>query len=285
VRGSFLWRNRVMLTGGLMLLLALHLISSGVSAEGRSGRPVLVLMEVMRPVQAFQSAVGDNLREFFSDYIELVGVREDNDRLRHQIAELQAEHTRLLELEVENHHLSDLLELRDALATQAVGARVIGEDATGLSRTLILSQGSSSGLHPQMAVVSTDGVVGKLITVSLNASRVLLMDDHDSGVDAIDQRSRARGIVAGMMDDGMMMKYVDRTGDVKPGDAVITSGMDGIFPGGLLIGQVGQVSQEGPGLFLNITVTPAVDFSKLDQVLVLTEKPPQMAAADGKAEP
>jgi rod shape-determining protein MreC len=284
VRGSFLWRNRVMLTGGLMLLLALHLISSGVSPEGRTGKPAVVLMEIMRPAQAFQSAVADNFRGFFSDYIQLVGVREDNDRLRHEVAELQAEHTRLVELEVENHHLSDLLELREALAMRAVGARVIGGDATGLARTLILSQGSWAGLHPQMPVISTDGVVGKLITVSPNASRVLLIDDHNSGVDAIDQRSRARGIVAGVMDDGLMMKYVDRTGDVKPGDEVITSGMDGIFPGGLLIGQVGQVSQEGPGLFLNINVKPAVDFSKLDQVLVLTEKPPQVAA-EAKAEP
>jgi rod shape-determining protein MreC len=284
VRGSFLWRNRVVLTGGLMLLLALHLISSGVSPEGRTGRPAVVLMELLRPVQAFQSAVADNIRAFLSDYIELVGVREDNDRLRHEVAELQAEHTRLVELEVENHHLSDLLELRDALAMRAVGARVIGGDATGLARTLILSQGSWAGLHPQMAVISTDGVVGKLITVSPNASRVLLIDDHNSGVDAIDQRSRARGIVAGVMDDGLMMKYVDRTGDVQPGDAVITSGMDGIFPGGLLVGQVAQVSQEGPGLFLNITVKPAVDFSKLDQVLVLTEKP-QPVAAEAKAAP
>jgi rod shape-determining protein MreC len=132
-------------------------------------------------------------------------------------------------------------------------------------------------------VISTDGVVGKLITVSPNASRVLLINDHDSGLDALDQRSRARGIVAGAMDDGLIMKYVDRTGDVKPGDAVITSGMDGIFPGGLLVGQVVQVSQEGPGLFLNITIKPAVDFSKLEELLVLTERP--QTAANTKAAP
>ena len=136
-----------------------------------------------------------------------------------------------------------------------------------------------------MAVISTDGVVGKLITVSPNASRVLLINDHNSGLDAFDQRSRARGIVAGVMDDGLTMKYVDRTGDVKPGDAVITSGMDGIFPGGLLVGQVARVSQEGPGLFLNIDIRPAVDFSKLEEVLVLTERPPQAAVANAKAGP
>jgi rod shape-determining protein MreC len=288
VRGSFLWRNRVMLTGGLMLLLALHLISSGVSPDGRTGRPALVMMEVLRPFQAFESDLINNFRGFFSDYIDLAGVREENERLKSTLAQLQSEHTRLIELEVENHHLGDLLELREALAMPGVAARVIGGDATGLTRTLIISQGSSMGLRPEMAVISTDGVVGKLITVSPNTSRVLLISDHNSGLDALDQRSRARGIVAGAMDDGLIMKYVDRTGDVKPDDAVLTSGMDGIFPSGLLVGKVTQVSQEGPGLFLNIAIKPAVDFSKLEELLVLVERPSQAVAnttANTKATP
>jgi len=128
-----------------------------------------------------------------------------------------------------------------------------------------------------MAVISTAGVVGKLITVSSDASRVLLINDHNSAVDAFDQRSRARGIIAGVVDDGLIMKYVDRTEDVKAGDVIITSGMDGIFPRGLLVGEVVKVSQEGPGLFLNVQVKPAVDFRKLEQVLVLTQQPPQLA--------
>src|SRR5271154_3953174 len=194
-----------------MLLLALHLISSGVSPNGRTGRPALVLMEVLRPFQAFESDLTGNFHGFFSDYIYLVGVREENDRLKRTLAELQSQRTRLVELEVENHHLSDLLELREVLAMPGVAARVIGGDATGLTRTLILSQGSSMGLRPEMDVISTDGVVGKLITVSPNASRALLINDHNSGLDAIDQRSRARGIVAGEMDEGLSMKYVDRT--------------------------------------------------------------------------
>ena len=117
-------------------------------------------------------------------------------------------------------------------------------------------------------------MVGKLIAVAPNASRVLLINDHNSGLDAFDQRSRARGIVAGLLDGGLTMKYVDRTEDVKPGDSVVTSGMDGIFPRGLLVGQITRVSQEGPGLFLNIDIQPAADFRKLEQVLILTRKPP-----------
>ena len=163
------------------------------------------------------------------------------------------------------------------LSTDAVAARVIGADATEVSSTLILSEGSTDGLRRDMAVISTEGVVGKLIAVAPNASRVLLINDHNSGLDAFDQRSRARGIVAGVLDGNLTMKYVDRTEDVKPGDAVVTSGMDGIFPRGLLVGQITQVSQEGPGLFLNIDIRPAADFRKLEHVLILTQKPPQLA--------
>jgi len=204
-------------------------------------------------------------------------VRQENLVLKEQVAELEGQRTRLAELEAENRHLSDLLELREVLAMQAVAARVIGEDATELSRTLILSEGSSDGLRRDMAVISTAGVVGKLIAVAPNASRVLLINDHNSGLDAFDQRGRSRGIVTGLLDGGLTMKYVDRTEDVKPGDSVVTSGMDGIFPRGLLVGQITRVSQQGPGLFLNIDIQPAADFRKLEQVLILTRKPPQLA--------
>ena len=155
---------------------------------------------------------------------------------------------------------------------------MIGADATGLSRTLILGQGTDSGLKLGMAVVSVQGVVGKIIAASAHASRVLLIDDHNSALDAFDQRSRTRGIVAGVVDDGLIMKYVGRTDDVKPGDSVITSGLDGIFPRGLLIGSVKEVGRDAPGLFLKVSIKPAVDFRRLEQVLVITQTPPKLTS-------
>jgi rod shape-determining protein MreC len=266
-----------MLTSGLLLLLALHLLSAGVGPGARAEKPSLALMWMLKPVQNVEANIADDTTGFLRDYFDLVNVRKENADLRKQVAALEGQRTRLAELEVENRHLSDLLELRDALAVQAVAARVIGADATELSRTLILSQGSHSGLRRDLPVISTQGVVGKLIAVAPNASRVLLIDDHNSGLDAFVQRSRARGIVAGLLSGQLTMKYVDRTEDVKPGDSVVTSGMDGIFPRGLLVGQVTQVSQEGPGLFLNVTIRPAANFQKLEQVLILTQKPPALA--------
>lgn len=276
MRGSFLWRNRVLLASGALLLLSLHLLSAGVSPGARAAKPSQFLMELLRPVQVLEAALVNDSGSFVHDYFDLVNVRQQNLRLKQRLAELESQTTRLNELEVENRHLSDLLELRDALATKAVAANVIGADAGGLARTLVLSEGARDGLHHDMAVVSTDGVVGKLIAVAPNSSRVLLINDHNSAVDTFDQRSRARGIVAGVVDDGLTMKYVDRSEDVKVGDPVVTSGMDGIFPRGLLVGTIANVSREGPGLFLKVDVKSAVDFTRIEQVLVLTQKPSQL---------
>lgn len=277
MRSSFLWRNRVVLTTGALLIFALHMLSAGLRPDARASKPSVVLMWMLAPVQAFESSFTGGTASFFQDYFDLVGVRQENAQLKRELAQLQSQRARTVELEVRNRHLSDLLELRDALAMKSVAADVIGSDATGVSRTMVISEGSANGLHRDMAVLSTEGVVGKVIAVAPNASRVLLVNDHNSALDAFDQRSRARGIVAGVIEDGLTMKYVDRSEDIKPGDTVVTSGMDGIFPRGLLIGQVVRVSQEGPGLFLNVEVKAAVDFRRLEQVMILVQPPPPLA--------
>jgi rod shape-determining protein MreC len=279
VRSSFLWRNRVALTTVTLLTLALHLISSGVQPGARASKPAIALIQVLRPFQAFVAGVNGESSGFVHDYLALVGVRQENLELKRRLAEFESQHARMVELEEENHRLSALLELRDALEMKAVAADVIGSDANGLSRTLIIGDGARSGFRRDMAVIANEGVVGKLMMVAPDASRVLLIDDHNSALDAIDQRSRARGIIAGVIEDGLVMKYVDRSQDIRAGDKIVTSGMDGIFPRGLLIGAVAQVSQERSGLFLNVEVASAVDFHKLEQLLVLTQKPPELPLA------
>jgi len=232
----------------------------------------MMLMEAFKPLLLVESQMTDDASDFLRNYFDLVGVREENLRLKQRLAQLEGQQRQMAELEAENHHLADLLELRDALGTTAIAANVIGSDATGLSQTLMLSEGDHQGLRRDMAVVSINGVVGKLIAVSHDAARVLLISDHNSALDAIDQRSRARGIVAGLVEDELVMKYVDRSEDVKSGDMIVTSGMDGIFPRGLLVGTVARVSQEGPGLFLNVEVKASVDFRELEQVMILTTR-------------
>lgn len=276
MRSSFLWRNRVLLTTGTLLILALHLLTSGVRPGARASKPAVALMELLQPFQALSAGVTAGSSGVVHDYFFLVGVRRENAELRRQLAQFDSQQARIAELESENHRLADLLELREVLDTNAVAVNVIGSDANALSRTIIVGQGSRGGLRRDMAVIANEGVVGRVMMIAPDAARVLLIDDHNSALDAIDQRSRARGIIAGVIDDGLTMKYVDRSEDLRPGDRIVTSGMDGIFPRGLLVGEVGRVAREGPGLFLNVEVIPAVDFRKLEQLLVLTQKPPEL---------
>lgn len=276
MKGSFLWRNRVILTGGALIVFSLYLMTAGVRQGDRVGAPARGMLEVLRPVEAGTANFGAGLRSIYHDYLNLVHVRQENQRLIAELARVKAEQARMAELEAENRHLTELLELRDVLGADAIAANVIGSDATGVSHTLILGQGSASGLRPGMAVLSNEGVVGRIIETSPHASRVLLIDDHNSALDGFDQRSRARGIVAGMVDDGIIMKYVDRSQDIKTHDVIVTSGLDGIFPRGLLVGTVSGVHREGPGLFLVVQLAPAVSFRELEQVLVVRQQTPPL---------
>ena len=281
MKSSFLWRNRIVLTSGALLLLSLHLVSTGVHPWDRAATPEAFVMEALRPVQLGSARLVDGAIHLFRDYVDLAGVQRENQTLKEQIAQLNSERSQSAELRAENQRLTELLALKNAahdkLGLDSVAAEVIGSDATGLSRTLIIDSGADSGLKPGMAVIAHEGAVGKIIAASPHASRVLLIDDHNSALDAFDQRTQARGIVAGVPDDGLIMKYVDRADDLKPGDPIVTSGLDGIFPHGMLVGYVSSVRREGPGLFLNVNVSAAVNFRHLDRVLVFTRQPPKMS--------
>jgi rod shape-determining protein MreC len=276
VRSGFLWRNRVLLTSGVLLILSLHLISTGVHPGDLAAGPQSAFLELIRPVDAAFTRLGEGASSIVADYVDLLHVRDENARLRNELTRVKSDQAHMAELQVENQHLGELLELKNALGASAVAAIVIGSDAAGVSRTLILGSGTDDGLRPGMAVLANQGVVGKIITVSPHASRVLLINDHNSALDGFDQRTRARGIVAGLVDDGVILKYADRSQDVRIGDTIVTSGLDGIFPRGLLVGTIQSVHREGPGLFLGVRITPAVDFRELEQVLILTQPPPHL---------
>lgn len=278
-KGSFLWRNRVVLAGGLLLLVGAHFISTGVRQGRMLARPQAVVLQAVRPFALTFSRAADSTRDLIHQYLWLTGVARQNRQLRRQLAHLPAIQAQMAELQRENRELTELLDLKNALGLNVVGARVIGSDATGLASTILLDQGSRRGLKPGMAVVAQAGAVGKLVATSREASRVVLLDDHDCAVDAVDQRSRTRGIVSGVVEGGIIMRYVQRTDDVKVGDTLVTSGLDGAFPRGVLIGYVSRVERKGPGLFVHVAVKPAVDFRTLEQVLVIAQSPPVPPAA------
>jgi rod shape-determining protein MreC len=134
----------------------------------------------------------------------------------------------------------------------------------------LINKGSSDGLKTGMPVLAPPGLIGRLVDVSWHASRVLLFIDENSNIDAIVQRNRTQGIISGAGSRGLIFKYISKTQDVKEGDVIVSSGMGGVFPKGMLIGQVIHVDRQDGGLFLKINVAPFTDLSKLEEILILS---------------
>jgi rod shape-determining protein MreC len=281
---EFLRRNQVLLSSGVFLLLSFLLLSANRSGTRRYDPLGAVFLEALRPMQSVTVQTTGAFTSLWNRYLALVSVSAENDRLKARVRALEAERHRDEEIELENHRLAKLLGFREDVPSQGVTARVIGRDASGLFQTLALDRGDSDGIKAGMAVVCADGVVGRIAQTSWHASRVLLISDHNSGVDALVQRTRARGIVEGALSGACSMKYIKRDDEVDIDDVVVTSGLDGIFPKGIRIGHVSGVTKKDVGLFQVADVTPAADFSKLEEVMVMTSPPLDVNAAIDAAE-
>jgi rod shape-determining protein MreC len=227
-----------------------------------------LLLDVMAPLQRGGSYVARAVEGVWRDASALFRRRAELDWMQDRITTLEEQTVRLEELESENARLRDLLAFRERLAGEVLAAAVVGRDATGLARTLTIDRGERDGVVKGAAVLAPAGVVGQVFLASAHAARVLLITDHNSGVDAVVQRTRARGIVEGTVSEGCGLKFVKRTEDLQKGDVVVTSGVDGIFPRGLPIGELTGVDKRGQGLFQYATVRPFVDFDRLEDVLV-----------------
>lgn len=272
---AFLRRNQVLLSSFFCLLFSLYILSA--AARGRlRGDPIgPLLLALMRPLQIGAQETVAKLKEIRQGYVTLRGTASENQRLKGRIMELEAERDRLLEAEATNRRLRELLELRSHLPSGSVTAAVIGNSASTWFHSLILDKGSADGVVKGMAVVSPVGAVGQVVAVASKSAKVLLITDPHSGADVIVQRSRARGIVAGSLDSGTILKYAKRSEDVQEGDRLITSGLDTIFPKGLLVGTVTKVRKKSFGLFQYVEVSLAVDPSRLEEVLVVSAEATQ----------
>jgi rod shape-determining protein MreC len=202
-------------------------------------------------------------------YVALWAVREQNETLRQRLEALEGMTQQALELDLTNQRLEHLLALREKLGVTAVAAHVVGRSPVAWVQTVILDKGESHGITKGMAVLVPEGVVGKVMSVSAHTARVQLVADPNSGVDALVQRTRARGIAAGTIGGGCTLKYVQRGDDVQVGDQVVTSGLDGIFPKGQLIGTVARVGTKDSRMFQDVEVMLSAELSKVEEVLVV----------------
>jgi rod shape-determining protein MreC len=269
----FVRRHQVLLASLLCVLLSLYILA--LAGKGRlKGDPIgPLLLTLMRPFQIAARAVLIQVGEIEETSGRLLRVAAENEALRERIEELEAERHRLLEAEATNQKLRELLDLRSTFKQEVVAAHVIGHSASGWFYTLLLDKGGVDGVEKGMAAITPLGAVGQVVSVNSRSAKVLLIADPRSGVDVIDQRSRARGILSGSLESGPIMKYVKRSEDVLPGDSLITSGLDGIFPKGLNVGTVTDVKKAHFGLFQHVEVALTVDPSQTETVLLLRGSP------------
>ena len=266
---AFLRKNQILLSSCFCLLLSLYILTAAARGQLKNDPIGPVLLWMMRPLQMGAQATAGWFKQIQQSYATITGYRSENERLRKRVQALEVERNRLLEAEATNRRLQQLLELRSHLPPGSVTAAVIANSASGWFQSCVLDKGSADGVRKGMAVVTPLGVVGQVISVTARGAKVLLLADPNSGVDVLVQRTRTRGIVSGSLENGPILKYVKRSEDVEEGDRLITSGLDGIFPKGLMVGTVTRVRKQTLGLFQHIEVAPAVDSSRSEEVLVV----------------
>jgi rod shape-determining protein MreC len=266
---AFLRKNQVLISSCFCLLLSLYMLTA--AARGQLMRDPIgpALLWLLRPVETAAQATIDWIKGLQNSYNTLAGFRAENERLRKRVQQLEAEKNRLLEAEATNQRLQQLLAFRPHLSASIVTASIIGNSASSWFQSCLLDKGSADGVRKGMGVVTPLGVVGQVVFVSARTAKVLLLTDPSSGVDVLVQRTRARGIVSGSLEHGTILKYVKRSEDIQEGDRLITSGLDGVFPKGLVVGTVSKTRKQHLGLFQLIEVTPAVQASQTEEVLVV----------------
>ncbi len=260
-----------------------HIILISAQVNTNRGIPILeaVTFGVFAEVQRAASSAIGGMQTSWTDYVALQQVRTENEQLQKEISQIRVGLQQERALAQRSRTLEQLLDLRtQAVDLTTVAANVIAGGASPDFRTITVDKGTADGLRPDMAVIAPAGVVGRIITPSARAAKVQLLIDRNAAAGALVERSRAQGVAEGSGGD-LRLNYVSGTADIQVGDTVVTSGIDGIYPKGFVIGQIQSV-QRGAGVFDTIVLRPAVDFSSIEAVLVVTTAP---VAVDEEAAP
>lgn len=273
-------RQRPGVVLGAAILLHVVLISAQVNTE--SGLPVLqvVTFGTFSEVQRATMSLIDGVTGMWSGYVALQQVQEENAALKQELQTLQI---RLQQERAEaqrTDNLRQLLELRERAQLDTTAAEVIAGPASPDIRTVTIDKGTTDGVGGDMAVISPAGVVGRVILPSGRASKVQLLIDLNAAAGALIERTRVQGVVVGGPNGSLIMRYVPGTADVKTGDLVVTSGIDGIYPKGFVIGTIDH-AERGAGEYHEITVRPAVDFTRLEEVLIVRTPPAARGVTEG----
>jgi rod shape-determining protein MreC len=265
------YRNVSILAAAIFIQIVGLAVQVKRSAENQSSRLIRVwavsaVTPFEKTIVRFQAGASD----LWHNYFYLRGVRQENRELRDQIEQLQLQQVRLRQDAEQARRLQALLGFKEQFIAKTLAAQVIGSSGSEQSRTVYIDKGSREGIQPEMAVISASGVVGKVINVYRGTAQVLLINDQQSGVGAILEKSRLQGVLKGKPSGELVIDKIMADEDVKQGDAVLTSGGDQIFPKGLMIGTIAKI-QRGPD-FLQLTVKPSAALNHLEEVLVIVKK-------------
>lgn len=234
------------------------------------GRVVIIFLAPFQRTIATSTAFAGNI---WNHYFSLVSTAKENDRLRKALGYADAEKNQWREMEFANYRLRKLLKFKKTTSNQVIAAEVTGRDPSSWFKAVIIDKGKSDGLKKGLPVIIPEGIAGRIADVTSHYAKVLLVFDQNSAIDAFIQRTRARGIVKGETTGRCVLKYVLQKHDIRVGDTVVSSGLDGVFPKGLRIGYVSEVLKRTSGIFQEIKVTPYVDFDKLEEVLIILNPP------------
>lgn len=281
------WRKYPTLWVTLALLVtALAIISSHRRDPGSLSLLERSIYAVVRPIQSGLAHVLSAFRSTWEDYLTLVNAQKENRRLAARIQELEQEMAECREIRASNERLEALLNFQSSMRMPSVVSRVIGEDSSGWFHTLLIDKGTRDGVERAMPVVARQGLVGHVVESADRTAKVLLITDRNSAVDVLLQESRSKAVLEGVgRQDLCLLKYVPRSETVQKGERVITSGLGGIYPKGLLVGKVAEVWKEGYGLFQRVEVSPEVDFQRLEEVLVILKREPSEAPQQANEKP
>lgn len=265
---DLLKKYRTPLLAGCLVLAALLVYSANLRHRDRTTLFERIVLQVTAPLQKSIDIVWETVSDGWNQYLWLIEAQRENELLTLENRRLRSELEGLREVRLANERLRRLLDFREAAQLPALPAQVIAEDASSWFRTVVIDKGSVDGLRQGLPVVIAEGAVGRIIASGPHQSRVLLITDASSAVAALVQRNRTRGIARGK-GNLLTFDFAVRQAEIEVGDQIVTSGTGGIFPKGLALGQVTRVTREAFGLFQTVEVSPVVDFSRLEEVLVL----------------
>jgi rod shape-determining protein MreC len=256
----------------VLVFLSVALITINVKGSRQPNFVETLITAIVSPIQKIISNSQNTIESFRDKYFYLVGVKEENQLLRAEISRIKILQNALAEMELEQKRLFALLEIKNQSSPKMMFSKIIGYDSTNWNRMVTIDKGAIHGVERKMPVLSNGGLIGKIESVSRSSSKVLLITDIRSAVDAIIQDSRAQGVVVGTNRELCEIKYVSLEEKVAEGSRLVSSGFGGIYPKGLLIGEVVKVEKKEFGLFQEVFIKPSADLKHLEEVLVILER-------------